>query len=350
MAKPPQFKPVETAAGWMVSVPASMSVSGARARKFFPTKPKADKFAVSLRVSYNSGLRGSMISATLALQAQEAERILAGTGITVAEAARLAVARLGGAKSLEPFRARYDQALLANEGVWSARYQSQMDAMLRWLPKDFPDRPCGTLDREAVESALLEVRPTLARSSLDMKSTRVLAVINFRPRHKKSAKIDILSPAQCGALLRACSRIEERRVVALLLFAGIRPDSEAGEIGRLEWDAVGATEIYVSGGVSKTNGDRHIPISTRLRRFLREHPVSGPVIPSGWRRAWQRIRRVAGISSMHDVCRHTFASNCLAAYGEEATKQAMGHTAGSATLFRHYRRAITREAGLKYFR
>jgi integrase len=59
---------------------------------------------------------------------------------------------------------------------------------------------------------------------------------------------------------------------------------------------------------------------------------------------------VAEIASMHDVCRHTFASNFLAAQGEDATKQAMGHTAGSATLFRHYRRAVTRDAGAKYFR
>jgi integrase len=133
------------------------------------------------------------------------------------------------------------------------------------------------------------------------------------------------------------------RVVALLLFAGIRPDAEAGEISRLQWEAVGETEIYVSPEVSKV-GDRHVPITPRLRRLLRGHPKSGSVVPAGWRRAWQRIRRVSGISEMQDVCRHTFASNHLAAFGEDATKQAMGHTAGSSTLFRHYRRAITRES------
>lgn len=51
-----------------------------------------------------------------------------------------------------------------------------------------------------------------------------------------------------------------------------------------------------------------------------------------------------------DATRHTFASNHLVAFGEAATQAAVGHTEGSRTLFKHYRRAIPEDAGAKYFR
>ncbi|MCP5534390.1 MAG: hypothetical protein H7A48_14565 [Akkermansiaceae bacterium] len=137
-------------------------------------------------------------------------------------------------------------------------------------------------------------------------------------------------------------------MVALLLFAGVRPDSEHGEISRLDWSAVGEVEIYLSPDVSKV-GDRHVPISRRLARLLRGRPESGPVIPANWKRVWTRIRRLAGITEQ-DITRHTFASNFLAAHGEDAAKAAMGHTRGSDTLFRHYRRAVTKDAAVRFFR
>ncbi len=100
----------------------------------------------------------------------------------------------------------------------------------------------------------------------------------------------------------------------------------------------------------KTGTDRHIPITPRLRRLIKDHPQDGPVIPANWRRVYKKLRRAAGIRREQDITRHTFASNCLAAYGEHAAKQALGHTANSSTLFRHYRAAVTEAAGKKFFR
>ena len=138
-------------------------------------------------------------------------------------------------------------------------------------------------------------------------------------------------------------------MVALLAFAGIRPDAESGEIARLDWEAVGAKEIYIAPATSKTGSDRHIEITPRLRAELKGHPASGPVLPAGWRRSWQRIRKAAGIAGEQDILRHSYASHMLAATDEAKAKAAMGHTAGSSTLFRHYRRAVTQADGLAYF-
>ena len=220
--------------------------------------------------------------------------------------------------------------------------------MLNWLPKGFLSLPCGTIDRAVVEAALVQDRP-LARSTIDARATRVLAVLHYRERHRKSSEIKILTLAEVENVLSHCQTPEERRVVALLAFAGIRPDAESGEIARLDWEAVGAKDVYIAPSVSKTGSDRHIEISPRLRELLAGHPSSGPVLPAGWRRSWQRIRKAAGIAGEQDILRHSFASHYLAATDEARAKAAMGHTAGSSTLFRHYRRAVTQADGLAYF-
>jgi hypothetical protein len=347
MARSPKFNVVETPKGWMVSIPAAMNAAGRRQRKYFPGKTAAEKFASSMRRQHGTGLRSSMIPVALAHQAAEASRILEGSGISLVEAARLAVARIATEDSKETFRARYARALLWGESHWSARYSLDMERLARWVPSLMP-LPCGTIDRERIEEALRSNGP-LARSTIEMRASRVQAVLGFRERHQKGAVIHILTKDQCEASFAACESAEERRAVALLLYAGIRPDSENGEISRLDWADVGRAEIYVSQGASKTGADRHIPITPALRRGIEGHPKSGPVAPAGWKKRWQRIRKTAGIGHMQDVMRHTFASHYLAWKGEDATKAVMGHTAGSTTLFRHYRRAVLPADGKEFF-
>jgi hypothetical protein len=347
MSQSPKFNVVETPKGWMVSIPAAMNGEGRRIRKYFPGKTAAEKFAASMRRQHGSGLRSSMIPVALAHQAAEASRILEGSGISLVEAARLAVARVATEDSKELFRARYARALLWGESHWSDRYAADMDRLSRWAPSLMP-LPCGTIDSERIELALREIGP-LARSTISKRAAYVQAVLGFRERHQKATVIHILTEHQRKASFEACESADERWAVALLLYAGIRPDSENGEISRLDWSDVGRAEIYVSQGASKTGSDRHIPITPALRRVIAGHPKSGPVAPAGWKKRWQRIRKTAGIGHLQDVMRHTFASHYLAWKGEDACKLVMGHTAGSTTLFRHYRRAVLPAAGKAFF-
>lgn len=346
MGRRPDFEPVKTSKGWMVSVPPAMSATGKRVRRFFQDEKKASSYGASVRAAHTKGMRG-MLPAEVALQAAEAVRILGDSGISLIEAARIAMRTAGSADQAEKFSERWRRAVLAEEARWSDRYAADIGKVPKWIGKKGMAMRCGEFTEDAL-AELLRDHGAKALSTLAARRARVLAVLHWKERHRSTREIQILTPKQAGRVLRACENPEQRRVVALLLFAGIRPDAESGEISRLEWDAVGKTEIYVSPEASKV-GDRHIPILPRLRRLLRGHPKSGPVAPAGWRRAWQRIRKEAGISEMQDVCRHTFASCYLAAYGEDAAKQAMGHTKGSDTLFRHYRRAVTKEAGEAYF-
>jgi integrase len=349
MAVSPKFAVIQTPHGYMVSVPGNMSSSGNRVRKFFPIATDAEKFAASLRKKYREGRRGGVIPHELAVMAGTAAEILEPHGVTILDAARSFIERMKNTGSSETFAERYDRALLDNEEHWSDRYKLDMERLPRWVGKGFMSKRLCDITTEVIESAL-RAHGAASQSTLDTRKRYVSAVMNHKTRHRKKTHIEIMTPRQCGQMLRACESPQERRAVALLLFAGIRPSADDGEISRLGWEAVGKSEIFVSREVSKTS-DHHIPITPRLRRLLRGHPTEGPVVPANWRRVYKRIRSaVDGIAGKQDITRHTFASHYLAAFGEQATKQAMGHTAGSSTLFRHYRAAVTESAGVRYFR
>ena len=348
MPAAPKFDPIETSSGWMVSVPPSMAADGRRHRKFFATEREASRYASKLRGAHNAGQRAGLISANLATQAQEAMKILEPTGVGLVEAAKIVARQMAASGSQETFRERYKRVLLAGEGRWSDRYELEMARVPRWVPEKFLDMHCGTIDRAVVEAALVQDRE-LKRATLEMRARMILAVLHYRERHRKSTEIKILTLAEVEKVLGHCQSVDERRVVALLAFAGIRPDAESGEIARLDWEAVGAQEIYIAPATSKTGSDRHIPLTPRLRAELKGHPTEGPVLPAGWRRVWQRIRKAAGIAGEQDILRHSYASHYLAATDEARAKAAMGHTAGSSTIFRHYRRAVVVADGLAYF-
>lgn len=347
----PKFIPILTPYGWMVSIPASLSGEKKRRKKYFSTEPKAERYAAKLRRVYASGVRSAVIPVNLALQAMEAMKVLEGSGLSLLDAARIAKGQILDSGSAQTFDERLLACWLANEGVWSDRYDQDMGKIRTWVPKWFLKMQCGAITRETMVRALTE-NHRLSQSTIDARCRYLSAALNHRPRHRKSSEIQILTKQQCRALLRACESKAEVWAVSLLLFAGIRPDAEQGEIKRLDWANVGENEIYVSSEVAKTNSDRHIPILPRLARLLRKRPKAGPVTPPNWRRVWRRIRATAGTPDHQDICRHTFGSMLLAYHGgnEGPVKLSMGHTASSSTLFRYYRRAVSIEDGKKYFR
>jgi integrase len=333
---------------WQVSVPGWLSGTGERVRKVFSDEREAKRFAASTRAAAGKGAHASAIPTDLAKDALAAERILHGSGLTLAQAARLAVAKVDDGNG-ETLGKRFDRAVKDGETRWSGRYARDVGKIFRWLGNEAKRRPCRDFT-PAVIDRLLREHGAKSVGTLAMRRARVLAVLNFRERPRRTAAaIRILDLAGVEKVLAACETPAERMVVAVLAFAGIRPDSEEGEIRRLDWSAFGGREIYVAPDVAKTRTDRHVPVTPRLAREIAGHPEDGPVAVANWKRVWTRIRKKGGISGMQDVLRHSFASHFLAAFGEAAAKQAMGHTAGSDTLFRHYRRAVTEADGRRYF-
>jgi integrase len=372
MPKRPDFLPIPDAKrGFMVSIPAAMTGHGKRERRFFKDPKDAERFAAGLRGQYARGERGGIVDAGLARMASEAAKVAPeGTSILeavkayakmVAIVAPFGISPLDACKAIaeqnrasgtaETFRERYDRFCRENETRWRPRYANDMGKIPKWIGDELMATHCAGVNDAVIEAALRK-NGAGAASTVTARKTRVLAVLHAKAKKHRSSAVVIMTPRQCGKMLRACQTPAERWAVALLLFAGVRPYAEGGngELGRLDWSDIGKKHITVHPEASKTGTDRFIPITGRLRRLLRGHPTSGTVIPPNWQRRIQAIRKAAGIAGEQDATRHTFASNYVAAFGIDAGKAAMGHTQNSQTLIRHYLRAVTSDAGKHYFR
>jgi len=333
----------------MVSTPPAMTATGKRERKFFGSdKTAAERFAAGLRAKWNKGVRGTLLDPATAISAAEAVKILQPLGISLVEAARMVEKQFAARGLRETFRERWMRYQLAHEAHWRDSYARQIGKLDRRLGEAFMDTPVQLLTPEVIRAAVI-AGGAGSKSTVALVERMVSAVLNERGKERRAERIEIMTASQCARMLRACEDAAERRAVALLLFAGIRPSTDEGEITRLDWETFTPGEIYVPPEVSKTGTDRHIPITPRLARLIRGHPKEGTVIPSGWKRKYDRLRKAAEIVGKADITRHTFASHFLAAFGADATKQAMGHTAGSDTLFRRYRRAVNEATGKAFF-
>ena len=309
----------------------------------------AKKAAGKLRTQYSVGQRGGVISHDLAVMAAKAHKMLEPLNMTILDAAREVVGRYDADGNNESIKDRLARILPLGELHWSSRYQTDMSKVKRWLPDWFLDLRCATITDDLIKKALGECGAD-ALSTLEMRMSRVKAAINYKPRHRKQTDIEIMSDEQVKAMFAACKLDQERWAVGLMIYAGIRPSVTDSEITRLDWEDVGTEHIFISCEVSKTNSERLIPITPVLARIIKGHPKSGTVIPAYWKVRVDRLRKAAGIGGKQDITRHTFASHWLAAHGVDSAREVMGHTQNSRTLFEHYRKAITKEAGEAFFK
>lgn len=358
---------------YLVHCPASLSLRGKLERRTFEKKDDAEKYAAKLRAQYHKGIRGGVVDPSTARESSTAESILkaAKIDVTVVEAVRVyADART----ALEPHgatigeivkewvarrKARGDDRAFKDaaaafinekEGAWSARYARNITQTMEALPEWFLNTKLPDIDDETILRAVRVSAST--PTAIETRMRHVKSLCSGKGKKSKRKPPALLTVSQCAAMLRACITPEERRCVALLLFAGIRPDSRDGEISRLDWSAVRTKEIHISTHVSKTETERIIPIRPRLARLIKGHPAEGAVMPPAWGNRIKIIRRAAGMTDQkfQDATRHAFASHHLVAFGETSTQAAMGHTENSRTLFKFYRSALSEEAGAKYFR
>lgn len=372
MSRRPSLEVKETPKGSLVHIPGSLSQSGKLERRYFKDSKDAEAFAAKLRTQYHKGVRSGVVDAATAHNATTAEKALkdAGLNITVIEAVR---AYIDARTILDPigatitevskawvakFKARGDHRtfkeaaadfIKEKEMGWSDRYRRNIEQTMKALPEWFVSLKLPEIDEAMMLKATKESVTT--QTAIETRMRHIKSLCSGKGRKKAKRSLVLLTVGQCAAMLRACQTAEERRVVALLLFAGIRPDKEHGEISKLEWTAVKDGKIHISAEVSKTDTDRIIPIRPRLARLIKGHPKEGKVLPVGWQKRYPAIRKAAGMSDpkFQDATRHAFASHHLVGYGEASTQAAMGHTEGSRTLFKHYRSAVAEEAGKKYF-
>lgn len=154
----------------------------------------------------------------------------------------------------------------------------------------------------------------------------------------KRKPVSIYTPEEAASLMRSCSP-DAVAAFALLLFAGVRPK----ELTRLTWSNIRDGYIHITADIAKTQQTRNIEIEPNLQAWLDstgEHAPDEPICPHDWVRKARAIRSKAGVPSIPDTPRHSYASYHLAAYRDiPMLKANMGHAPNSDTLFVHYRAA-----------
>lgn len=243
--------------------------------------------------------------------------------------------------------------------------QIKRDDILQWLQQpEFSPRTfntyrvsLGTFFKWCVTTELLAKSPT---STIPKIGKKQMPDIDEPPH--------ILNIDQCKALLAATLATDKGLVpyVAVCLFAGLRPDKEAGKLSSGDITA----DIFVCGLHAKDRQRRHVDIRPTLKAWL---DLGGDLPPKNLRRRFEKVRLVAGLITIEkavatgrgknrvvtkvdgkwikkitstgwdqDCLRHTFASCYLPIHGAEKTIAQLGH-GDYEMLFSHYRNLVKRE-------
>jgi integrase len=340
--------------GFCVNVPKSLSADGKRHRHFYASEKRAKAHLKRLERAYHEmGVKGSVLDPVVESMAQRATEMLKGFDVTLLDVVREYVERhktSGARLTLNEAWEAYKARLVADGKSESSVNDYARD--LRSLPEWFKKTVVGTIDGSMMEKALDECTSKRG-SSWNRKLRETKAVITEAMRtDAKQVRIDSKAPAIIKAdtaqkLMEYADAHGCALPFALMLFAGIRPDKDAGEITRLSWENIHDDHIEISKEISKTESDRHIPISDNLRQWL-DHCHGDDIIPTGWGRKYAAARAHAGISEEQDVLRHTFGSMFYRLHDETQTIQAMGHTSFK-TFEKHYKKAVTRDEALAFF-
>jgi len=336
-------------------------------RKHFRSKDEAvGEAKIQRNRLLNEGLEGVEFTLEQRTDALAAITVLAGSGLSLTQAAKIAVEFHGirtSGISLDDAIA----ALLKAKSKKSERYQKDLRLKLEKFSKDFPGQ-------KLAEISVKDIKNWLKKRGAPVTSNNYRTILSVLYSHAKTEQwiasnpieyvgaeeVDIKQPGilevfQVRALLESCVELQPDFVPALTiaLFAGVRPESE---LWHLELKHIDLDKVEIDIHKSKSRGStRYLPIQpnlvTWLKRYLKDEP--GPISPHGdaYYSRLQRIRAEAGITVWpQDVLRHSFASYRYAACADEnVTRQEMGHYHSVHTFLRHYKNRVRREDAKEFW-
>lgn len=168
---------------------------------------------------------------------------------------------------------------------------------------------------------------------------------------KEEAK-EILTIPETRLLLKTAMEEFPRTVprLSIMLFAGVRPDREAANI---TWDNLYMADrvVHVPASKAKDRRERFVKMCEQLVNCLDWSRRNGLALPvESWDSQWSELKNRLGLLGQwpNSCTRHTFASYSLMKYGEESTKDALGHGSYDM-LFKHYRTLVFPNEAEEYF-
>lgn len=239
----------------------------------------------------------------------------------------------------------------AKHGTQSVREITEAD-VLAWIESFGDIAPRTLLNRRA---ELQSVFNWCGKRLPDFENT----VCKVKQRRKaETAPAEILTPSQARAILRAMETDSPPRyavTMALMLFAGIRPQELLRPDNPLRWENIRLDEgiIFIPQTASKTRTFRTVPIEPNLMQWLSRYGEStGRIAPSESR---FRTARTSAMEKARmkkwpsDGARHTYATACGEIHGLHKAAGWMGHS-GTLTVFQaHYRGLMPRKDAESYF-
>ena len=337
-------------------------------RKYFSSKDAALGEAQIQRIRLrNEGTEGLEFTPDQRTDARAAMTVLAGSGLSLTQAAKIAE-EFHGIRTSGIALNDAVAALLKAKNKRSERYKKDLRLKLKKFSEDFPGQKLAEISVKEIKSWLKKrgapVTNNNYRTALSVlfSHAKTEEWIASNPIEYVAAEEEddtkqpgILELFQVRALLKACVEFQPDFVpaVTIALFGGVRPESELWHLHRQHVDLKKA-EIDVH--KSKSQGStRFLKIQPNLvawlQRYLKDEP--GPISPHGdaYYSRLQRIRAEAGIIKWpQDVLRHSFASYRYAACNDEnLTCKEMGHYGDVHLFLRDYKNRVRDENATEFW-
>src|SRR5258708_8017207 len=277
---------------WCVDVPASLSETGKRQRKFFATKGEAKTECETLKARRdNFGVSLTAMTPARIAEAAEAYKLLDPHHLGLLDVVREYLETHKQRTASIPFGKLFDLYLEAKDKR-TEKYKTQ----LRWAK----DRFSGIHNRLASDVTVRDLDELLKGEKATVKNAwmRYLrAVFNFGVKRdylesNPVAKLDfeevvkgdteIFDPATVQAILIDCLEHDlsllPYRVIGF--FCGVRPD---GELPRLEWSDIDldAKQVTLRAEITKKKRKRWVDLSDNAVLWLPEYHDSGGSTKSG---------------------------------------------------------------------
>ena len=309
----------------------------------------------------NDGVKSFKLSASEQEDASDALELAKGMGFDTLKEAMLQLKGYhnpaGGSISVQKLREEFLAHHLTkiDDKVGSTRTYEDLSSRTDYMEAHFGSKLVKELTPDGVWSALKELKASKAWSRRSLKNCvrTWLQLLNFAVKKEYIAMNPLLQPRiqfeideatklgrqkppavltaeQSRALLLAAYNHKDPNmlpIVAVMLFAGLRPGSEAL---KLTWDDFDWKRncIGIGGDRSKCSvSARRVTLRPVLLAWLQRCNKTGSFLPSNWKRKWKAVRDEAGITQwVEDYTRHTFASYSWAEHGDDRQLETeLGH-------------------------
>lgn len=365
---------------WYISIPPKLSDTGKRQKRFFKSKQEAEHEIQRIKIrKQNHGTAAKLLSPAEEQQAASAFQLLRKAGCTTQLVTIISeyVARISKDKASQPLGFAWDAYMARQDknigSVHSRRLQCTKKRFASLL-----NTPVAALTAQNIESLLEGASPTYRnamlreiRSVLNWSMGGTRKWLSHNPADDlefsavaKGKEVQIYAPGDIQKLLSATVRDHPTLIpsIAILVFAGVRPDHLDGEIVKLEWshvvlDDAGHERIELPGSITKTAKKRTISIRPALQSWLKWHlqrggTSEGLVCPTRGQKLRTQMRDIfetAHVTRIQDGFRHTFASYLAPVEGMDRVEQELGHQGGRQLLNKHYRTDVRRAVAERFW-